>query len=85
MELPEIESVAVSELDSDNSGRAELVNKSINILPDAYKEAFIAKQQVNLDYKKKNADEIIRNAAKIAGRWGDYTLSLIFWELFLLN
>jgi predicted GTPase len=62
--------VAVSELDMDEPGREELVNKSIKILPEAYKEAFISKQQVNLKYKKDNAKQIILHTAKMAGRWG---------------
>jgi uncharacterized protein (DUF697 family)/GTP-binding protein EngB required for normal cell division len=53
-----------------DKGVSELVNKSLRILPNAYKDAFISKQQVDLDAKKAAATKIINRTSISAGLWG---------------
>lgn len=46
----------------DDEGIKELMEKSLNILPSAYKAAFLSKQKVDLDSKKERAKAIISKA-----------------------
>ena len=60
--IPKEKVIFVSKGEGD-PGRRELVEKSLEILPQAYHKAFIAKQQVDLARKQDKAMEIIRDRA----------------------
>lgn len=45
--------------DVDTKGQPELVNKSLQVIPEAYRDAFISKQKIDFYSKKKKAKKII--------------------------
>jgi len=68
--IPQQKITFVASEERDDSGIAQLVEKSLQILPDAYKDAFISKQQVNLHLKAQTAQEIIRKTVVATGLLG---------------
>lgn len=68
--IPQQKITFVASEEKNDPGIAQLVEKSLQILPDAYKDAFFSKQQVNLDLKAQTAQEIIRKTVVATGLWG---------------
>ena len=68
-EIPPEKVLVVSDEEGDE-GRDLLVKKSLQVLPAAYHSAFIAKQQVDLDEKRRRSRQIIKSTARNAGLVG---------------